>query len=150
MTATRLLRRLREHDWLAAAIEFVIVVAGILLALQVSNWNPDRVDRERGARFALRLEAELASDLHSMDEAIGFWEQVGAYGKGAMAHSEDGALVGNKDAAKLLETYRASTTLLEHLREWMSTLRISAIVVASMRADAKALADALKRTAVSP
>jgi hypothetical protein len=50
----------------------------------------------------------------------------------------------------LLETYRASTTLLEHLREWMSTLRISAIVVASMRADAKALADALKRTAVSP
>jgi hypothetical protein len=32
----------------------------------------------------------------------------------------------------------------------MSTLRISAIVVASMRADAKALADALKRTAVSP
>jgi hypothetical protein len=71
-------------------------VAGILLALQVSNWNPDRVDRERGARFAVRLEAELASDLHSMDEAIGFWEQVGAYGKGAMAHSEDGALVGTR------------------------------------------------------
>ncbi|MBS0487718.1 MAG: hypothetical protein JSS13_10275 [Proteobacteria bacterium] len=29
MPATRLISRLREHDWLAAAIELVIVVAGI-------------------------------------------------------------------------------------------------------------------------
>src|SRR3954464_5536381 len=34
MSATKLVQRLREHDWLAALIELVIVVVGILLALQ--------------------------------------------------------------------------------------------------------------------
>ena len=62
MSGAKLVRRLREHDWLAAAIEFVIVVAGILLALQVSNWNQDRVDRGRGARFEARLREELITD----------------------------------------------------------------------------------------
>ena len=37
--------RLRAHDWTAAAIELVIVVVGILIALQVSNWNDARHDR---------------------------------------------------------------------------------------------------------
>lgn len=251
MATTRLFRRLREHDWLGAAIEFVIVVAGILLALQVSNWNQDRVDRERGARFVVRLRAEIASDRASMDEAIAFWRQVGAFGERAMAHSENGTLVANDgwktvlayyqasqlypfeledttflemrdtgglalvadealrkrvadyyrmggaglranilyhrpeyrqeirgltpwpvqqyiwshcfrqhqgasqelidcpspltdaEASKLLATYRASPTLLGHLREWMSTMEISAIVVAGMQGDAQRLLDAL-------
>jgi hypothetical protein len=254
MATTRLLQRLREHDWLAAAIEFVIVVVGILLALQVGNWNQDRVDRERGARLAVRLEAELGSDIAAMDEAIAFWKKVGAFGEDAMAHSETGARVDGDawktviayyqasqlfpfeledttflemrdtgglaliadeslrkriadyyrmggaglrasilfhrpeyrveirgltpwrvqeyiwsncfrqqhgmsqqlidcaspldavDAAKLLDAYRASPTLLAHLREWMSTMKVSAIVVAGMHADAESLADALKRT----
>jgi hypothetical protein len=251
MATTRFLRRLREHDWLAAAIELVIVAAGILLALQVSNWNQDRLDRERGARFVVRLEAELASDLASMDEAIAFWQQVGTFGESAIAHSESGALVANDpwktvlayyqasqlypfeledttflemrdtgglaliadeslrkriadyyrmggaglranilyhrpeyrveirgltpwhvqeyiwsrcfrqgqgasqvlvdcaspltqgEATKLLDTYRASPTLLPHLREWLSTMKISAIVVNGMRSDGNALVGAL-------
>lgn len=251
MAMTRLLRRLREQDWLAAAIEFVIVVFGILLALQVSNWNQDRVDRERGARFVVRLRAELASDRAEMSEAIAFWRQVGAFGESAMAHSEDGTLVANDrwktvlayyqasqlypfeledttflemrdtgslaliadeslrkriadyyrmggaglranilfhrpeyrqeirgltpwrvqehiwsncfrqgegasqvlldcksplsdaDAAKLLDAYRASPTLLPRLREWMSTMKVSAIVVESMQANGQALAEGL-------
>lgn len=251
MTTRRLLHRLREHDWLAAMIELAIVVAGILLALQVSNWNQDRVDRERGARLAVRLRAELASDHASMDEAFAFWHQVGVFGESAMAHSEDGTLVANDawktvlayyqasqlypfeledttflemrdsgglaliadealrkriadyyrmagsglranilfhhpeyrqeirgltpwrvqeyiwsscfrqhegatqelidckspladaEARKLLETYRASPTLLPHLREWMSTMKVSAIVVHNMQGDGQRLLDGL-------
>ena len=108
MATTRFLRRLREHDWLAAGIELVIVAAGILLALQVSNWNQDRLDRERGARFVVRLEAELASDLAAMDEAIAFWQQVGAFGESAVAHSETGALVANDAWKTVLAYYQAS------------------------------------------
>ena len=108
MAMTRLLRRLREQDWLAAAIEFVIVVFGILLALQVSNWNQDRVDRERGARFAVRLRAELASDRAEMNEAVAFWRQVGAFGESAMAYSESGTLVANDRWKTVLAYYQAS------------------------------------------
>ena len=48
MQPARLARRLRDHDWMAAVIELVIVIAGILIALQVSNWNQERSDRARG------------------------------------------------------------------------------------------------------
>lgn len=108
MPATRFLHRLRNHDWTGALIELVIVIAGILIALQVSNWNQERVDRERGARFVQRLGMELASDQRGMDEALAFWRKVGDYGKAAMAHSEHSALVGDDRWKTVLAYYQAS------------------------------------------
>ncbi len=107
MSGAKLVKRLRDHDWLAALIEFVIVVAGILLALQVSNWNQERQDRDRGARYAQRLRAELASDTASMDEAVRFWQQVSAYGQSAMTNSERGSLVDNDGWKTVLAYYQA-------------------------------------------
>jgi hypothetical protein len=248
----RLLQRLRERDWLSAAIELVIVVVGILVALQVGNWNQDRADRERGRRYEARLRAEVVSDRNAMDEALGFWRKVGDFGIAAMANAEQGTLVDgdgwktllayyqasqlypfeledttflemrdsgglaliadealrkriadyyrmggaglrasilyhrpeyrdeirgltpwsvqeyiwsncfrqgtgasqqlldcaspmpDADARRILESYRASPTLLIHLREWMSTMKISAIVVTGIKDDATALIDALR------
>ena len=107
MSGAKLIRRLRDHDWLAALIELVIVAAGILLALQVSNWNQERQDRDRGTRYAQRLRAELASDTASMDEAVRFWQQVSAYGKAAMDHSERGTLVNGNGWKTVLAYYQA-------------------------------------------
>ena len=252
MGGAKLARRLREHDWVAAAIEFVIVVLGILLALQVSNWNQDRVDRERGARLETRLREELISDREAMNEALAFWRKVSEFGVAAMDYSEHASLLegdawktvlayyqasqlypfeledttflemrdtgslaliadeslrkriadyyrmggaglranilyhrpeyreeirgftpwkiqeyiwsncfrqgkgasqdlidcpspmSDVDARQLLESYRLSGSLLEHLREWMSTMKISAIVVDGMQNDASALIDTLE------
>ena len=108
MSGAKLVRRLREHDWLAASIELVIVVVGILVALQVSNWNQERVDRERGERFARRLHAELLSDIVSMDEAVRFWRQVTDYGLAAMNYSEHGTLVDGNNWKTVLAYYQAS------------------------------------------
>ena len=108
MPATRFLHRLRNHDWTAALIELVIVIVGILIALQVSNWNQERADRERGARYVFRLGAELASDQRGMDEALAFWRTVGAYGEAAMAHAEQGTLVEGSRWKTVLAYYQAS------------------------------------------
>ena len=48
------------------------------------------------------------------------------------------------EAGQLLGVYQASPTLLAHLREWMSVMGISAIVVESMKGDSTELAEALK------
>jgi hypothetical protein len=48
------------------------------------------------------------------------------------------------EGQRLLETYRASPTLLPRLREWMSVMNISAIVVQGMKGDSEALAEVLK------
>ena len=59
-TSTRdpalMLRRLatafRRQDWATVAIEFVVVVAGVVVALQADNWNERRIERNR-ERMAL-------------------------------------------------------------------------------------------------
>jgi hypothetical protein len=100
--------RLRAHDWTAAIIELVIVVAGILIALQVSNWNQDRQDRARADSDYRRLEEGLASDRDAMDAASAFWAQVAGYGRAAMANAEAGTRVGDSNWKTVLAWYQAS------------------------------------------
>ena len=81
MGLIKLSARLRAHDWTAALIEVLIVIVGILIALQVSNWNQGRLDRARGDSCYLRLQAELIADRRAMDQAQKFWAQVAGFGR---------------------------------------------------------------------
>jgi hypothetical protein len=60
----RIVRYLGAQHWNAIAIEFVIVAAGVLMGIQVSNWNDDRLDKARAelqlASFHTELEGNLA------------------------------------------------------------------------------------------
>ena len=65
-----LLRRLTEHvkdqNWFAVVLDFVIVVAGILIAFQIANWSEARTIAQKEGQ----LIARLASDLESMREGF--------------------------------------------------------------------------------
>ena len=108
MAATRLAKRLREHDWFAAAIEVLIVIVGILIALQVSNWNEDRQDRARARQYAQRLHGELQTDLANMASARRFWGQVAGYQAQASDYAENGQLAGDSAWRTVLAYYQAS------------------------------------------
>jgi hypothetical protein len=74
-----LLRRIIEHvkaqNWFAVGLDFVIVVAGVFIGLQVQQWNEARKDAVQHAKLLERLEeefrdlepvaAELVAFLHS-------------------------------------------------------------------------------------
>jgi hypothetical protein len=108
MQSSRLVQRLRAHDWMAAVIELVIVIAGILIALQVSNFNQDRIDRARGDVYLRRIHADLRSDLANMASTRQFWKQVTDYQAAAIAHHERGQLVDGSQWKTLLAYYQAS------------------------------------------
>ena len=55
MILRRLAQSIRKQDWFAVAIEFVIVVVGIFVGLQVSEWNEQRQLREREAYVISQL-----------------------------------------------------------------------------------------------
>ena len=112
----RIAQRLREHDWLAAGLELVIVVVGILIALQVSNWNQDRQDARRGREYLQRLRNDLASDRKANDHWRHFNQQVVAYGRQALAHAESGALV-EGSAWKTVQAYYQASQWSPHSRE---------------------------------
>jgi len=111
MRAARMVARLRDQDWLAVVIELVIVVAGILIALQVSNWNQERLDQARAQSYYRRIQADLDSDRRNIGHSLAYWQKVGAYGREAMAYGETGQRPGDSDWQTILAYYQASQIL---------------------------------------
>jgi hypothetical protein len=62
MILARLTRAVREQNWFAVAIEFVIVIAGVVIGFQVTAWNGERVADERETALLVRLRDELETD----------------------------------------------------------------------------------------
>ena len=69
-----LLRRITQHvkdqNWFAVALDFVIVVAGILIAFQITEWNEARADRQKEVAFFERVLENLQSDLAEYDSTL--------------------------------------------------------------------------------
>jgi len=83
------IRRFREHvagqNWLAVLIDIVIVVLGVFIGLEVSNWNANRLEGQRAGQLRLRLINEL--DFNSRQYALqaAYYRQAKAYGLQALA-----------------------------------------------------------------
>lgn len=45
MRLRSLTEHIREQNWFAVALDFFIVVVGILIAFQITNWNERRSNR---------------------------------------------------------------------------------------------------------
>ena len=58
-----ILRRIAEHvkaqNWFAVAIDFVIVVIGVFIGIEVSNWNAAHADRNREQVLIQRVAADF-------------------------------------------------------------------------------------------
>ena len=59
MIFRRLAQNLREQNWTAIFIEFVLLVLGVFLGIQVANWNSDAIDRREASEALQRLKEDL-------------------------------------------------------------------------------------------
>lgn len=57
MILRRITKHVREQNWAAIAIDFVIVVTGVFLGIQVGDWNDGRQDRAGYERALVDLRA---------------------------------------------------------------------------------------------
>jgi hypothetical protein len=106
MIMRRLAQSLRDQNWTAIAIEFVLLVLGVFLGLQVANWNEDRLDAKRGAELTERLKEDLDVEAWNYQNMIGYHGQVRA---NALRAAD--ALAGRtelSDEALLVAAYRAT------------------------------------------
>jgi hypothetical protein len=51
--------RLRAQDWLAITIELTIVIVGVFIGTQVSNWNAERLQKRETQRMLVQLEPQF-------------------------------------------------------------------------------------------
>lgn len=59
MILRRLSQSLKEQNWTAILIEFVLLVAGVFLGIQVANWNEAQHERQSEQQYIERLRQEL-------------------------------------------------------------------------------------------
>jgi len=52
-------KAIREQNYYAVALEFVIVIAGVVIGFQIQAWNEGRADREAEALYLTTLAGEL-------------------------------------------------------------------------------------------
>jgi hypothetical protein len=108
MQLRRFTQGLRERDWSSVAVEVVIVIVGVFIALQVSNWNDERKDAARGDDYLLRMQNELRADVARLATMAAFWQAVNAEGRAALAHAEHGTLHQGSAWKTLRAYYQAS------------------------------------------
>jgi hypothetical protein len=82
MIIRRFVIALRQQDWATVTIEFLIVVAGIFVGLQVDDWNRSRVAaaEERHLLVDLHRETQISINIQS-----GFNQRLGGWLEGTKA-----------------------------------------------------------------
>lgn len=86
MILRRVIAHFRKQEWTAIAIDFVIVVAGVYVGIEVANWNTERQNRDLAIGYLQRLHHEVvellangAEDVRKSNELNTRLQQVLAY-----------------------------------------------------------------------
>jgi len=110
MILSRIIHHLKTQNWTAVALEFVIVIAGVVIGFQVTAWNQTREGEARGRGYLERIEADLTADLASYDDRMAFWATVSDYGLRAISatHEEDRIAGVEQDWPIVLAFFQAS------------------------------------------
>lgn len=58
MILHRITKHVKAQNWLAVGIEFIIVVVGVVMGIQVSNWNETRLSRIEEQHLVVQLHNE--------------------------------------------------------------------------------------------
>lgn len=85
MIARRLRDSLKEQHWTTIAIELIIVIIGVFLGNQVSNWNEARLQRLQTQRMLDQLVPELNNQLAFFNFAKGYYRTTRRYSDEALA-----------------------------------------------------------------
>ncbi len=106
MILRRVIHHFKNQEWTAIGIDFVIVVIGVFVGIQVANWNAERETNKKSVLFTERLKADLRAEAWGYDYLI-------EYNKDVLANIErvldvlDGEAV-MSDEQFVISAYRAT------------------------------------------
>jgi hypothetical protein len=61
MILRSLTKHIKDQNWFAVGLDFVIVVTGILIAFQITNWSESRKNNELEEKYLSRLHEEIVN-----------------------------------------------------------------------------------------
>jgi len=106
MIPRRLYEHVKTHNWFAVVIDLVIVVVGVFIGIQVSNWNADRLERNAAKTYIARIREDLAAGVQSLQQEQRYYRAVKAHALDALIGFEKP--VDQLDEQFLIDAYNAS------------------------------------------
>ena len=105
-----ILRRIREHvgthNWFAVGIDLVIVVLGVFLGTQVSNWNAERLAHEAGDTYRARIVRDLENNQSDLESRGAYFTQVRSFALQVLGDLDGTARI--PDEQFLIAAYQAT------------------------------------------
>jgi hypothetical protein len=103
------IRRFRDHvadqNWFAVLIDVGIVVVGVFLGIQASNWNAARIERGELSAYRTQIVGDLIANEQELAERARYYRRVRDHALAAM-----GAIEGSRPRGEafLVDLYQAS------------------------------------------
>ncbi len=72
MILRRITKHVRDQNWFAVVLDFFIVVVGILIAFQITNWSEARGERHREAQILRDIATDLQGDIFSYSKVLNY------------------------------------------------------------------------------
>ncbi|WP_417489078.1 hypothetical protein [Maricaulis sp.] len=106
MILSRLIHHLKTQNWTAVAIEFVIVIAGVVIGFQVTAWNSEREAHARAEILTARLIEDLQAEQWRVEGNAYYYAQVSDNAQRAIDALEGRRSV--DDETLVIEAFRAT------------------------------------------
>ncbi|MCA8886263.1 MAG: hypothetical protein KDA35_06545 [Hyphomonadaceae bacterium] len=76
MILRRVIDHFRKQEWTAIAIDFVIVVIGVFIGIQVANWNEARLDAQRERAYLVALQGDFREVIAELEHDIARYDDI--------------------------------------------------------------------------
>jgi hypothetical protein len=109
MILSSVTKHVKEQNWFAVVIDFVIVVVGVFMGIQVSNWNQNQKDAVTEHQYIERIQKDLLATQKDMRGRMNYFNQVKEHALSALNALENPAeKLGQKF---LFDSFEASQAL---------------------------------------
>jgi len=85
MSLRRVIGHLKAQHWTAVILDFMVVVLGVFIGLQVNNWNTARVQQQSAQVYIERIREDLAANREDLNQRIAYFTQTRNHGLAALA-----------------------------------------------------------------
>ena len=109
MILSRVIEHVRAQNWLAIAIDFVIVVMGVFIGIQVSNWNAAQQDVREAREYIERIQEDLRGNQDDMRIRAAYFSRIREHALAALDARQTPA--DDIDEQFLVDSFIASFTL---------------------------------------
>ncbi len=96
----------RDQNWTAIAIEFVLVILGVFLGIAAANWNEERLAKRENSILLRQADITISDFLKYIESLDNYYAVAGAYGDRAAAGWNGDSSVSDEDF--VIAAYQAS------------------------------------------